>query len=495
MNCERKFGWQYICGYEDPGNEDTEFGKEVHAELEKCKKEPGHQPNRLTEVGAVASEGLPFVEDFSLANGATCEGEFFLTGRHPWKGFIDLRKPGVVNDYKTTGDFKHAKTPEALLNDVQAVLYATYELAKTPGLDGVDLQWLYLRKRAPYAAKPVRVRMPRAHAERMFAGMERVADELQRLADGAPDDPALRHRYVLDVLQPNPKHCGAYRGCPHQDRCNLPFFQEKGKETVDLLAKLQAMDALNGGPANAPPPAPAPTPPSPPVASGAFAPGGAFAGTDAAALVAQTASEGATDAPAPAVAAEPNAVNPPKRGRPKGSKNKPKDDATAAPALPAAGSSLVTAVVGAPGAVTVTPEQAASMLGIPVADVKAVSPGPAPIEIKITGPAPAPVPGANAEPHRITTLYIGCVPHGAGGETDVVDFDLLVAKCKVAIGPATYFQNFGYKANGMLLQMMEGVLQHEKPEALVVTYPNAPEATLCLSLLRSISDTVVEAVR
>jgi hypothetical protein len=47
----------------------------------------------------------------------------------------------------------------------------------------------------------------------------------------------------------------------------------------------------------------------------------------------------------------------------------------------------------------------------------------------------------------------------------------------------------------MLLQMMEAILQHDKPVNVVVAHPNAPEATLCLSHLRSISDTVVEAIR
>jgi hypothetical protein len=87
-------------------------------------------------------------------------------------------------------------------------------------------------------------------------------------------------------------------------------------------------------------------------------------------------------------------------------------------------------------------------------------------------------------------LYVGCRPTTPGD----VDFDNLIAKAKIAIGPA-YYAGYGYKANGMLLQMVEAIVQHDRPQSLVVAYPNAPEATLCLSHLRGISDTVVEAIR
>ena len=101
----------------------------------------------------------------------------------------------------------------------------------------------------------------------------------------------------------------------------------------------------------------------------------------------------------------------------------------------------------------------------------------------------APVP---AEVHRIGTLYVGCRPRGVS-DTDVVDLDLIIAKAKIAIGAAAYYQAYGYKANGMLLQMVEGIILHEKPLAVVIAHPTAYESTLCLSTLLGMSDTVVEA--
>lgn len=80
-------------------------------------------------------------------------------------------------------------------------------------------------------------------------------------------------------------------------------------------------------------------------------------------------------------------------------------------------------------------------------------------------------------------------------DVGAVNLDDIVAKAKVAIGPAELFKNYGYKANGMLLQMVEAIVQYDRPRTVVVAHPSSPEATLCLSHLLSISDVVVEALR
>src|SRR5579859_5135929 len=204
--CNRKGGFQYICGYEDPGNEDTELGTAVHEYLEWLHNTPGALPDRLTEIGAIAAEALPHVEDFSLERGGIAEGEFTFQGdRFAWRGAKDLVIPGrKINDYKTTGDFKHAKSPEDLLYDPQAVLYAEHEFRRAVGpRDAIDLQWLYLRKREPYAAKPVSVQMQREHTARAFAALESIAADMQAAADAAPPDPVGKHQYVLKVLEAN----------------------------------------------------------------------------------------------------------------------------------------------------------------------------------------------------------------------------------------------------------------------------------------------------
>lgn len=260
---------------------------------------------------------------------------------------------------------------------------------------------------------------------------------------------------------------------------------------MDLLARLEEMDRVVAAGGN--PLAPAPVREAAPllgaVPSLAFAPGGAFAAV--APVVQQTASGTntfspdfllATDAPAAlpptermlpvaaqvvAQAAEvaPGQINPPKRrGRPPGAKNKTTEAATTA----------MTTDLDLPVLASAVPEDPPTLPATPVAIAAAAPAGPA-------GPAG----------HRIARLYVGCIPRNG----IAADLDMIVAKAKVAIGPSVYFQNYGYKANGMLLQMVEGIIQHERPHSLVIAHPNAAEATLCLSYLLGISDEVVEAVR
>ena len=519
-SCQVKAGFEYIAGYEDPGNVDTAFGGEVHAALEAYKKD-GTPLDLMTEVGAVAAEALPYVEHFRAPrDGGTArfEGDFkFHSGRHAWRGAIDIAEPGRIVDYKTTSDFKWAKTSEALMHDPQAVLYAARELMLYPELPSVELTWLYLRKRRPYKAHPVVVTMTRAHALRAFSALEDMAQEFQDVAAKAPVLLTERHRYVLDVLTPNYNHCTAYRGCPHIDRCPRPFFIDPNNQppqprtTMDLLARLQEMDriaaaggnplsppalvvtapaapstrtetmrgepvppllaALAGNPfVTAPAPAPAPAPAAVSSPSSPFAPGGAFEGLPETASPAPDAP--ANEVPATFAPVAPGQINPPARGRgrPPGSKNKPKE------AVPTVRD------------ISTDPHVAYQKLVALDAEAARLDPP--------TIPAPAPAPVKDG-PHRLECLFVGChVVANGGPATDyIADFDALVAMAKVAIGPAAYFAAYGYKANGMLLQMIEGIVQQVRPISIRVTHPNSPEALLCLSYLRSIADTLVESVR
>ena len=508
LECNRIAAWKYIAGVEDQGDDQTDMGKLVHAVLEQHKKH-GYQLNLMNEVDSIAAEALPFIEDFRWDNGMEVEGArnafednqpFFVQGRHLWTGFKDLRRPGHVTDYKTSGNFKWAKTPEGLLLDPQAVLYAVDEFTRGDWHEDVcHMQWLYLLKRRPYTAKPVNVDITRDYAFRAFEALERIADELEALAAAAPLDPALRHKYVLDVVQPNFDRCANHYGkpCPHQSRCGISFFStptaSTGKKTMGLLEQLQAMDremALQGGAVpgaatrvETPPMMGVPSPVQAPSVAGApaaFAPGGAFHGTAAgndllASLTGGNAAP-APDAPAtspttermlpiatpipPTEFAAPvdatpatGQINPPKRGRPKGSTNKPKDTVPApapteaAPALPATPAAL------------------------------------------------SPAPAAAGAPHRIATLYVGCVPRGGDHGAGAIDLDMLVAKAKIAIGPQSYYANYGYKTDGMILQMLEQIIQHDRPDAVVVSHPQDTKTALLLPMLCAASDTVVEACR
>ena len=124
------------------------------------------------------------------------------------------------------------------------MLYAEHEFRAYPSINSVDLMWLYLRKRKPYAALPVEVKVPRAHAAKAFQALESFADDMQAAADAAPSEPLAQTKYIL-TLTPNFNHCSAYRGCPHRARCpDSPLFPpDKGTKDMDLLMKLEQMNA------------------------------------------------------------------------------------------------------------------------------------------------------------------------------------------------------------------------------------------------------------
>ena len=500
MSCPRKAAWQYIAGYEDPGTSATDFGTLVHVELERLKREPDALPNMMSDVGRTAAEALPFVEDFRLddpAHPARIEGEFTFHGRHTWRGFKDLSRPGEVVDYKTTSDFRWAKKPEDLLYDPQAVLYAHHEFLTWPG-PTVNIMWLYLHKRKS-AAMPVRLTVTREHAAQGFDALEAYADEMQAAADAAAAvaPPALpiedrrqsTHLYVLS-LPANTDHCGAYGGCPHRDRCgDLPFFSPKGnRSTVNLLDKVQYMLAGNHEAPTIPAPpqpveetpllgVPSPFSPAPwggvvlahPSGADTFGPS-FFAAPTSAEDEPTSAEDAPSDAPATephipvGVVASPNAVNPPpRRGRPPGAKNKLKD-AAASPA---------------PIATAVMSKAAGEATTAIAKELNALLSAPAPTETL---------------PHRVQTLYVGCFPHGDGAEADIVDFDLLVSRAKSAIGEEAYFRDYGWKSNGNLISVIRQLVMRERPTHIAVYHPRSPEATLCLSFLRGIASTVVESV-
>jgi hypothetical protein len=511
MNCNRRAAWHYFCGLEEGGNLDTEVGGDVHAYLEglfdsgrwgvlpdltftKDYFDPNKGSWMTFEIGKIAASALPHVRHFSAENLAVAEGQFLLKGdRHVWQGFKDLSMPGHTQDYKTTGDFKWTKTADDLLVDPQAILYAEHAFRRDEqrGLSAAthQLQWTYLKKKAPYGARKSEATVTREHAARGFAALEDYADEMQRHAYAcAPLNAEERERYVLRVIQPNFDHCTAYRGCPHRSRCpdSPMFYTQKGPATVSLLNKLNGTVPTTPRPsAPAAPSAPA-TPPAPP-ATAAVAPATAPGFVDVAAIFAIQAPANPTpggnpynaaartdipgnDSPAEVLSA---GINPPARrgpGRPPGSKNKPKDVAApaAAPAAPVA-APVVPDLPAPPVPPTVA--QASAELAASLAQADA---------------PPAPIPA-----HELNFLLVGCTVRGLN-TIDAVDFDILAAAARDMIGAERYFRDFGYKTNGLFLEALQRIIGVTQPPSVVIADPRTPEATLASSYLRGIARTIVE---
>lgn len=186
---------------------------------------------------------------------------------------VDGFVPPIVADFKSTKNFKWAKTADALKTDVQAVTYAFWTMYETRK-PVVDLVWLYMRTEGARQGKRVHLRVHASDVAKAFVGIDDRARVVHALKKSITD-PML--------VPPNPEHCEAFGGCPYRDKCNLgpgeiaDAMAAKARkrremsnaptaptQTLGLLAKLKAQ---REGTAPAPTATPAPTAPATAVAS------------------------------------------------------------------------------------------------------------------------------------------------------------------------------------------------------------------------------------
>lgn len=158
----------------------------------------------------------------------------------------------VVLDHKNTADFKWAKTPESLRDDIQANMYA-YAAMQQYAADVVDLRWVYYRRNKPFRAMPVDIALSRADVQPVLARTVDLAARMTAVIKSGL--PALS-------LPPCTSHCGAYGGCPYQSVCTdltpersiASLMSNNEPSAAAFFAHLDAQKALAAG--NAPPPPP-----------------------------------------------------------------------------------------------------------------------------------------------------------------------------------------------------------------------------------------------
>jgi hypothetical protein len=158
----------------------------------------------------------------------------------------------MVYDCKTSSDFKYAKTPEQLANDVQLGGYAMHELELYPQDELIRLRHVYIRTKGAPKAMPVDVVVSREQVEDRHARTVEIVRDMQKVI--APD------KEITDPndLPPTLESCGLYGGCPHRTRCGLNatttlnnLFTTKKTQTKEnipmssLLERLRAKGAMH----------------------------------------------------------------------------------------------------------------------------------------------------------------------------------------------------------------------------------------------------------
>ena len=339
--CPRKWAFKKIEQVPDPGNRFSSLGKEVHALLEAWFTS-GEVPDHETRAGRIARAILTQLPP-PQTPGIEVEQEIRTSlGGVPFKGFVDLRilegrDVPFVSDHKTTSGLQWAKSPDDLVSDVAATIYAADAMSATM-IKTADLQWTYATTRGKTIhTLPVCRRVT----------FDEILPRLEKTANAA--------RTMREIFEAKPKAlevpydaagCEAFGGCPYRDRCNLTATERirsvmtQETEHSNFLKKLRAKRGDNG--AQAPTPHPAPAEPAPvPTTAGTINP---------------------TEAPA-VVAPSPPPEKP--KGKTKGKrKRRTKAEMQAARAAQAAAEDVDTAV--AKDNATPAEQAAATALGAPV---------------------------------------------------------------------------------------------------------------------------------
>jgi hypothetical protein len=229
-DCERKWGWKYIAKIPQP---DT-FASALGTEVDDTQLQPYLRDDRPLDFsrpsGYIAAAGLAFLPKPKTMD-LEVQKHFVIPSptdaRFGFQGYLDLwlphggpdapppPTPGLivpnVRDFKTTGNWKYAKTSKQLETDVQAQLYATWAMWET-GARVVDLDWIYFATKGAYKAKRVHLRVTGDH----------VAEQFSQINDTAVVMYAARKSVTNPLeLKANPAMCEAYGGCPYRDKCNL----------------------------------------------------------------------------------------------------------------------------------------------------------------------------------------------------------------------------------------------------------------------------------
>lgn len=372
--CHRKWALEKLWFERSPQTVAQATGTAIHACAEEYLKGDGswnspekHDPAHIAIILQAANAGnLP-----SPGPDLLIEQEIRLPlgdGLPDMLGYIDLVNPRtpwsdefgnllILDDHKSTSDFKYALTEEELRGDVQMVTYAMWGYQPQTGLflaehtghprwnagvDLVEVSHIYQHKKKR-ASRRVAARTEYGRVAREWTGIVDDAREMVTCAAAPPVNPL--------EIPGNSNACDAYGGCPHRTTCGVGKtlfnirlgaerrnMERRTESLKERIARKKAEQAAAGATAATDTTTTTPADPLAIRASAMMATGltppdapprvNPTAPTEGADVAEATAEPTYVLAGAPAPAEVPDLRK--RRGRPPGSKNAPK-----APALPA----------------------------------------------------------------------------------------------------------------------------------------------------------------
>jgi RecB family exonuclease len=242
--CARYYFFRYVEKIATPKRQAQERGTNIHSELEHYIETGITRPSEWSKYVDAAKPFLPTLSE----SGVVAEKEFRLPtfdGGPVWVGYKDLeiRAEKVVRifDYKTTSDFRYAKTPAELATDVQMSTYAHEAWLSHDGVDRVEVGHLYLltKNKTPktlFVLADIPKRTAAEQWQRDLAVVKQTVDAAACITNG-------------EDLPPNTSACGMYGGCDFRARCGLtPTIRTKQERPMgeSFMDRLKASAGVNG---------------------------------------------------------------------------------------------------------------------------------------------------------------------------------------------------------------------------------------------------------
>jgi RecB family exonuclease len=213
--CNRKWWFSKILGIETPPHPSAVIGTEVHAQLEAYLEEKAPADS----LGPIARTALPFApRPGTVYIEQSIEELGLVAGGLPALGYIDVldltSDPPQVLDWKTTSNFRYAKTEDELLRNVQMSVYAKATLAMcerfdVPAPTSVRVTHVAMLTKPPHEARRTSALMPTPVIQENWKSIDRTVLNMRETATLT----------TPDKVTPTKSACSAYGGCPFLDRC------------------------------------------------------------------------------------------------------------------------------------------------------------------------------------------------------------------------------------------------------------------------------------
>ncbi len=140
-----------------------------------------------------------------------------------------------ILDYKTTSNFRYAKTPAELEENTQLCWNAKYIFAISD-YDEIEIEHLYLLTTGRPKAKPVITRVTRAQVEKIWNRDMATVREMIAWAELAPKD--------AEPLPPNIDSCDMYGGCYYRKKCGFDVATVGWKQRIEPMSEGQTNGLL-----------------------------------------------------------------------------------------------------------------------------------------------------------------------------------------------------------------------------------------------------------